>query len=221
MLGWDRFTHSSEKLYNFRRGIMSRLHRAVMSLSGDVGRSFTAFEDDVCKETVVAVQGLSVIETGCGPGWESNRLLTEFGARLVVATDFSLGMLQDAKRNYPQLLCVQVDARNLPFRDGCVDVVYSNCMYHHIPVEDRQKVLTESLRVARKSVLLKDIAGFRNPGLNLLYRIYYSIVDGSAYRFTAEKWEQFLSPWIRTSLRSPEKSLIFRYVFYLLDASRY
>jgi len=219
-LAWDQFTHRSERMYEFRRNIMAFLHHIAMVIGGERKEDYAAFEDEVAGRMRHAAADLTVLETGCGPGTEAIRLLTEFGAKRVIATDMSFGMLVAARQKNPDLLLVQADARHLPFRENAVDVVYSNCMYHHIEVSDRELVLEESLRVARRSVLLKEIADFRNSFSNAIYMLYYSTIDGSAYRFTVERWLEFLSPWVESYLRRPERALVFRYVFFVLDSSR-
>ncbi len=198
---------------------MSILHRVAMAIGGDKVDDYVAFDEEVSREIRQITLGGTVLETGCGPGTEAIRLLREFGARQVIATDISFGMLQAARKKYPELLLVQADARRLPFRENAFAAVYSNCMYHHIEVPDRKLVLEESLRVSRHSVLLKEIAGFENRFLNASYTLYYSIVDGSAYRPTVERWLEFLGPRVRRCIRRPERALVFRYVFFVLDSS--
>jgi uncharacterized protein YbaR (Trm112 family) len=191
-----------------------------MVIGGENAEDYIAFEEDVSREIRLAAMGCKVLETGCGPGNEAIRFLTEFGAKQVIATDISFGMLQAARKKYPQIMLVQADARYLPFGENAVDVVYSNCMYHHIEVRDRGLVLEESLRVSRQSVLLNEIAGFQDRLVNLLYRLYYSVVDGSADRPSVERWLEFLGSRVRRYLRRPERALVFRYVLFVLDSSR-
>ena len=217
-LGWDRFTHRSERMYEFRRGIMSFLHGVAMAAGGDKLEDYEAFEEEVAREIRLTTTGKTVLETGCGPGSEAIRFLTEFGARQVIATDISFGMLEAARKKYPRLLLVQADARHLPFAENAVDVVYSNCMYHHIEVPDRKLALEESLRVSRESVLLYEIAGFQGRVRNFFYSLYYSLIDGSAHRPSVECWLEVLGTRVRKCLRRPERALVFRYVFFVLDS---
>jgi SAM-dependent methyltransferase len=207
-------------MYEFRRNIMAFLHHVAMAIGGEREEDYAPFENEVSREMRLAAAELTVLETGCGPGTEAIRLLTEFGAKQVIATDTSYGMLLAARQKNPHLLLVQADARHLPFRENAIDIIYSNCMYHHIEVADRRLVLQESLRVARQWVLLKEIAGFENAFFNWIYMLYYSIVDGSAYRLTVERWLEFLGSSVQRYLRRPERALVFRYVFFVLDSSK-
>jgi len=219
-LGWDRFTHQSEQLYEFRRSAMSTLHRVVKAISGEKPEDYANFEEAILLEMRPAVEGRTVLETGCGPGGDAERFLNEFGAQKIIATDISLGMLLAARNRCPALLLVQADARHLPFVEGFADVVYSNCMYHRIEVQGRGSVLRQSLRVGRRVVFVKEIAGFSSRLFDTIYRFYYSVVDGSAYRPTVEEWLKFLAPYVVRHIRRPEHSVVFRYVFFELDPSR-
>lgn len=48
------------------------------------------------------------------------------------------------------------DAFHLPFRTGSFDVVASSHFFHHFSPDDNVNVLTESLRVSRRGVLVTD-----------------------------------------------------------------
>jgi SAM-dependent methyltransferase len=48
------------------------------------------------------------------------------------------------------------DAKNLPFRDGAVDLITSSHFFHHFSPEENDVVLRESLRVARKGAGVTD-----------------------------------------------------------------
>lgn len=49
---------------------------------------------------------------------------------------------------------VKADARNLPFRDSCFDVVSSTEMLEHVPSDGWQKVLDELYRVSKNLVYI-------------------------------------------------------------------
>lgn len=214
-MGWDRFTHRSERLYEFRKGIMAVLHGIVGMLGGFSPEDYARFKEAEACEIQSVIRGRTVLETGCGLGREAERLLNEFGAWEVIATDVSFGMLLAARPRCSML--VQVDARYLPFADSSVDVIYSNCMYHHVGAHE--SVLAESLRVGRYIVLIRELIGFRNRFLDILYAFYYSIIDGSFYRPTVDGWLSLLAPYVVSYLHRPERSLVKRYALFTLDAT--
>lgn len=93
--------------------------------------------------------GMTVLELGCGTAgmWQGTKLPE--GCRLVL-TDFSAGMLEEARRHTSHLAGVayrQVDAQDIPFPDGSFDAVIANMMLYHVP--DMAKALGEIRRVLR------------------------------------------------------------------------
>ncbi len=93
-----------------------------------------------------------LLELGCGPGdlWLKNLSHMLAGWR-VILSDFSPGMLQEAKEKltpsgHPFVFSV-IDAQALPYADASLDVVVANHMLYHVP--DRQRTLSEIQRVLK------------------------------------------------------------------------
>lgn len=55
-----------------------------------------------------------------------------------------------------RVLRVVGDAKQLPFRDGVVDVVTSAHFFHHFSPVENEGILTESLRVSKRGVCVND-----------------------------------------------------------------
>ncbi len=91
-----------------------------------------------------------VLEIGCGPAhlWTANldRLPADWRVTL---TDFSAGMLDQARQNLGQQRAVfrfeTADAQQLPFDANAFDAVIANHMLYHVP--DRAQALREMQRV--------------------------------------------------------------------------
>ncbi|HEX6510544.1 MAG TPA: class I SAM-dependent methyltransferase [Chloroflexota bacterium] len=91
-----------------------------------------------------------LLEVGCGSGrvWIENahRIPPEWD---ITVSDFSEGMLADARRNLLPLRhpfhSAQIDAQRIPYSDGAFDVVIANFMLYHVPNRDR--ALSEIRRV--------------------------------------------------------------------------
>ena len=88
---------------------------------------------------------------GCGPGqlWLDNldRVPQGWGVTL---SDFSPGMLDEARRNLQgashPFAFKQLDAQDIPFPDGAFDAVVANHMLYHVP--NRGKALGEMAQVS-------------------------------------------------------------------------
>ncbi len=75
----------------------------------------------VTRAAVGAGPGMKVLDLAAGTGTSTNDYALA-GAQ-VVACDFSIGMMQEGKRRYPDLQFVAGDATALPFADDAFDVV--------------------------------------------------------------------------------------------------
>ena len=93
-----------------------------------------------------------ILELGCGDGslWDKNFNNIPLSWNITL-TDFSNGMLKDAKKNLDtksQRFKFQiVDAQNIPFENCSFDVVIANHMLYHVP--DREKAFSEIQRVLK------------------------------------------------------------------------
>jgi SAM-dependent methyltransferase len=94
----------------------------------------------------------SVLELGCGPAhlWKSNLDRLPAGWTITLS-DFSAGMLEQAKRNLDERASAFrfeiVDAQAIPFEANTFDAVIANHMLYHVP--DRAKALSEMRRVLK------------------------------------------------------------------------
>jgi ubiquinone/menaquinone biosynthesis C-methylase UbiE len=91
-----------------------------------------------------------ILEIGCGNGrlWES-RLSDLPRETLILLSDFSLGMLREARHvmgNRPRLAYLRIDAESLPCRNGSFDVIVANHMLYHVPS------ISKSIREVKRSL---------------------------------------------------------------------
>jgi ubiquinone/menaquinone biosynthesis C-methylase UbiE len=101
---------------------------------------------------------------------------------LRVGVDFKLEHLLYARNNGVHK--VVGDALRLPFRDNAVDVVTSAHFFHHFSDEENTRILAESLRVARRGVVVNDTRRHYVPLLLVLLLAWLRLV-GRITRFDA------------------------------------
>ncbi|HEX5690705.1 MAG TPA: class I SAM-dependent methyltransferase [Roseiflexaceae bacterium] len=94
--------------------------------------------------------GALVLDTGCGPGWDTARL-RELGLR-AYGFDRSIGMLEQARSRGVPL--IQGDMRALPAPDDAFDGLWACASFLHIPKRDAPAVLREFRRVLRPQGVL-------------------------------------------------------------------
>jgi len=112
------------------------------------------------------VQGLcpclSVLDLGCGGGGFLAGLTAMPSQRrpaLLIGLDRSAFALHCAARWHPHdLRWVAADARHIPLADNSVDVVTSSLFLHHFGATDAVDLLREAARVARRGVVIGDLA---------------------------------------------------------------
>lgn len=104
----------------------------------------------------------SVIDIGTG----TSDLLEQIGG-FRVGVDFKIEHLRyfrDAKIHR-----VVGDALRLPFRDDAADVVTSAHFFHHFSPEQNAEILKESLRIAKRGVVVNDTRRHLIPLLFILF----------------------------------------------------
>jgi ubiquinone/menaquinone biosynthesis C-methylase UbiE len=99
---------------------------------------------------------LSILDIGTGTGaWISS--ISKHSRNKAVGTDFSKKMLYQAKKNHPNIEFIHADGENLSsFEDNSFDVVTASFVLHGMKAPEREIVLKEMKRVARKYVMIHD-----------------------------------------------------------------
>jgi ubiquinone/menaquinone biosynthesis C-methylase UbiE len=103
-----------------------------------------------------ALNGSSVLDTGCGTGLAMRFIQQELPELRVHGNDPSEDLLEVAIQAHgiraEQLDCVS--SESLPYADDSFDVVFETGMLHHVPAPER--VIGEMLRVAKRAVFISE-----------------------------------------------------------------
>ncbi len=104
----------------------------------------------------IPLSNLSILDIGTGTGaWISS--ISAHSNQKAVGTDFSKKMLNQAKKNHPNIEFIHADGENLSsFKDNSFDVVTASFVLHGMKAPERDIVLKEMKRVARKYVMIHD-----------------------------------------------------------------
>jgi ubiquinone/menaquinone biosynthesis C-methylase UbiE len=143
-----------------------------------------------------------ILELGCGPGylWLENLARIPAGWEILLS-DFSAGMLDEARQNLKKLPPFQfkvIDAQSIPCEGAYFDAVIANHMLYHVP--DRPAALAEIRRVLKPAghfyastvgdrhlIEIADLLGKFDPELASWGRV--------ADSFILENGMTQLSPW--------------------------
>ena len=139
------------------------------------------------------VKGKDVLEIATGPGLIAKNIA--HAARRVVATDYSEGMIKQARKgSYPDHLTFEVaDATDLPYTDNAFDVVVISNALHLLP--EPQKALSEIDRVLKKHGIL-IAPNFVEHQQGFVSGLWTKILKLCGVRFehqwSADEYKQFL-----------------------------
>ena len=124
----------------------------------------------VTRAAVGAGPGMKVLDLAAGTGTSTNDYALA-GAQ-VVACDFSIGMMQEGKRRYPDLQFVAGDATALPFADDAFDVV--TISYGLRNVNDTLAALRQMYRVTKPGgrIVIAEFSTPTFPVFGVVYKEY-------------------------------------------------
>lgn len=117
--------------------------------------------------------GKRILDVAAGTGTSSKALLVSGGE--VVAADFSKGMIEQGKKQHPEISFVLADAMKLPFQAAEFDVVTISFGLRN--VEKYQTALSEFHRVLKPGgrLVVCEFSKVRGP-IGLLYKFYLRLI---------------------------------------------
>ena len=128
----------------------------LASVRGDYDDIYKEYADEFFGDTsddksierfLASLPGKRVLDAGCGVGSDCE-FIDKRGYE-AYGIDFSEGMLNEAKRRYPQGRYMQADMTNIPCSDAAFDGILANCSLFHVPQELQGKTLDGFKRVLK------------------------------------------------------------------------
>jgi SAM-dependent methyltransferase len=96
----------------------------------------------------VETRKLQYLDVGCGKGELLRLLSTDFGQ--VAGCDVSQGMMETLVQEAPEIEARRQESPlRIPYADGAFDFVTAVCVYHHVPLRDRDALTNEIRRVLK------------------------------------------------------------------------
>jgi ubiquinone/menaquinone biosynthesis C-methylase UbiE len=121
--------------------------------------------ESIVQSMVGRLEGLSVLDVGCGTGTTDRYLRARVGS--LCGVDVSEEMLTKARSNVRDVDYRWYDGEKLPFPDESFDAVVAICVLHHVPMSNRFKFVNEMVRVTRTNGV---VAVFEHNPFNPLTR---------------------------------------------------
>lgn len=157
--------------------------------------------------------GESVLDVGCGPGWNFDHFKEHGPKVLYKGLDYSPRFVRVANQRHPRKFSIG-DARHLEEPDESFDVVIlQDCLEH---TNGYEKPVTEALRVARKRVIISFWHLDGNEGTE---HINDDGNDGWGAWYDKKLWEEFLNtlPYVWHHLDVTPEGKTHKWDFYVLD----
>ena len=115
-------------------------------------------------EAVNPKEGASILDLGCGTG----NLSAPIGYGYI-GIDLNNNFLEKARRKYPHKTFIEMDVKELNFKNDSFDKVMMMNLLHHFNDEECTIILEEAARVSKGKVIIEDavqpMKGFINKSL--------------------------------------------------------
>lgn len=128
------------------------LHNASITASGEESEYFAEYKANVAARELGAdaSKTIKVLDFGTGIGGSIAPLRRALPNAELHGADISSESVAMAQQRHGDLATFKVIANNaLPYPDATFDIVFVACVYHHIPVEQREHWTAEIRRVLK------------------------------------------------------------------------
>lgn len=104
------------------------------------------YEKPAIRSLLPDLKGKKVLSIGCGSGVDTHWLYKQ-NALEVVGIDISKGLIELARKNYPDITFEVMDMESMSLKDNSFDIAYSSLAIHYL--EDWTKSLKEAYRILK------------------------------------------------------------------------
>lgn len=131
-----------------RRAVRAAFDRASATYDAAAALQTRVRAELLSRLDLIRIAPVAVVDLGCGTGQGARALKDRYRSAMVIGVDPALGMLRETRRRSGWLRPLQRvcgDVLQLPFRDGAVDLMFSNLMLQWC--DDLDAALAEIRRV--------------------------------------------------------------------------
>jgi SAM-dependent methyltransferase len=131
-------------------------HKENLAITGEAPEYFSEYKvadlDEYIRERNVASE--DIFDFGCGIGNSIEYLRQYFPQSNLFCGDVSMRSIEIAKSRFPgEETYIQI-GNSIPLPSESFDIVFTACVFHHIPHEEHEKWLSELKRITRPGGIL-------------------------------------------------------------------
>ena len=135
----------------------TNIHKDNIRVSGEAPSFFSEYKIKDLHEITRSFglsQKLNILDFGCGVGNSIDYLLKYFPHSKIMGVDVSEKSIEIAKQRFsPNAILQSYDGETLPYEDSSLDIIFSACVFHHIPQDLYSHIFKEFRRVLKKDGL--------------------------------------------------------------------
>jgi SAM-dependent methyltransferase len=134
----------------------AEVHARNVAITGERPDYFARYKiaDLARSQSPVAGRPASILDFGCGIGNSIPPFREFFPDSELYCADVSVRSIEIAQGRHPGAERFLAIRDTVPLPDACVDLVFSACVFHHIPHVQHAKWLSELLRICRPGGVL-------------------------------------------------------------------
>jgi ubiquinone/menaquinone biosynthesis C-methylase UbiE len=114
------------------------------------------FYQNIFIELINKVEFKSILELGCGFGWNLKRIQDDFDGKEILGIDFSIPQLDNAKKYLDlteKVNLVNGDLTKLPYQNNSVDITFSFGVFMNLHKDKINLAVDEAIRITKKKII--------------------------------------------------------------------
>lgn len=167
--------------------------KSSIRLSGENPEFFAEYKIidvlNFLKKESIQFKKIKILDFGSGVGSSLPFFKKYFPDAEIFGIDVSEKSLKLSEKRFPEIAKRQLfDGKKIPFEENTFDVIFTSCVFHHIPPAEHISILNEIKRVLKKDGLFFNFE--HNPYNPITLKIVNSCpYDENAILIPSKKWK--------------------------------
>lgn len=190
----DKFVHRSPRFYKQKINLIYKIKCFIYESLGinkkydEIAENHSNKQDKIYR---TFFSNNKILDIACGRGDFMDYMKTKYSCNCI-GLDISKNMILFASKKFSNHEYLIGNSNNIPFADNSIDVVVLNNLIHHLPIEMQKKTIRESIRIAKRIVMINDTVNWENWFKRCLANVFWKLIDGGYIYRTEKQWNELL-----------------------------